>query len=262
MLAQDEYQAARAGLVTASQSRKDATAAASEFCYTVRDVLTFYFGRRYSNQWLAAGWEDNTRIPEKYSELFALANRIVNFFTLNPAKENTTLGVTAAHAQTLVTAMQTTDQGYSDAQAFSFIKRDIRDAKFTAMQKRLRNLCRELAQHFEDLDPRWLWFGFNMPGAPTTPAVPENLVAAPLSGARLQLSCDPSVGATSYRFYAQRPILDPVPLPVGTSYEPLLITDPLTPGQEYLVYVTASNEGAESALSEPVTVTAVAAAAA
>jgi hypothetical protein len=262
LIAQEEYQAARSALVTASQARKDAHSNAWDFCSTVRDVLIFFFGRHFNNSWLDAGWEDSLRIPDKYSQLYMLVNGLVSFFTLNPTKENAALGVTAAHAQTLATAMQSTNQGYLDAQAFSFIKRDIRDAKAAAMRKRLSSLCKELSMHLDDLDPRWLWFGFNMPGAPTTPAVPENLVAAPLSGARLQLSCDPSVGATSYRFYAQRPILDPVPLPVGTSYEPLLITDPLTVGQEYLVYVTASNEGAESPLSTPVTVTAVAAAAA
>lgn len=262
ILAQDEYQAARAALVTASQARKDAHSVAWDFCSTTRDVLIYYFGRQFNNSWLAAGWEDSLSIPDKFSELYLLVNRLNNFFALNPTKENAALGVTAALAQAAAVGMQSTNQGYLDAQAFSFTKRDIRDGDAAAMRKRLSGLCKELSMRLEDLDPRWLWFGFNMPGAPTVPAVPQNLVAAALAGARLQLSCDPSVGATSYRFFAQRPILDPVPVPVGTSTEPLLVTEPLVAGQEYLIYVSATNYGAESQLSTPVPVTAVLAAAA
>ncbi len=262
ILAQDEYQIARASLVTLSTARKDAVAATYDFCFTVRDLLTFYFGRQYSNLWLAAGWIDGTAVPQNYDELYMLVNRISNYFTANPAKENPAVGVTAAHAQTLAIAMQSSDTAYLDGEVSSMTKRNVRDEKLAAMRKRLSGLCKELSQRFDDLDPRWRWFGFNLPGAATVPEVPQEVVAFALSGARLQISCDPSVGATSYRFFVQRPILDPVPMPVGTSTEPLLITDPLTIGQAYLVYVSATNDGAESLLSTPVTVTAVAAVAA
>ena len=256
ILSQDEYQAARAQLVSLSTARKDAFAATRDFCFTVRDLLTFYFGRQYNNQWLAAGWLDTLEVPPGYDEVYMLVNRIINFFTANPAKENTALGVTAAHAQTLAIGMQSSDDGYLAGEVSSMTKRNLRDDKSTAMRKRLSGLCKELSQRFEDLDPRWRRFGFNLPGAPTVPEVPQEVIASALSGARIQISCDPSIGATSYRFYVQRPILDPVPTPVGTSTEPLLITDPLTPGQEYLVYVSATNDGAESQLSTAVTVTA------
>lgn len=262
ILSEDEYQAARSSLVVLSTARKTAVVNSREFCFTVRDLLTFYFGRHFDNQWLAAGWIDTLEVPSNYDELYMLVNRIINFFTANPAKENTALGVTAAHAQTLATAMQSSDNAYLAGEVASMTKRDIRNAKATAMRKRLSGLCKELSQRFEDLDPRWRRFGFNLPGAPTVPEVPQEVIASAISGARLQISCDPSVGATSYRFYVQRPILDPVPTPVGTSTEPLLITDPLVAGQEYLVYVSATNDGAESQLSTAVTVTAVAAAAA
>ncbi len=79
------------------------------------------------------------------------------------------------------------------------------------------------------------------------------LVEVPL--ARFQIACDPSPNATLYRFYYQRPILDPEPIFAGHAAEPLFVTESLTAGQQYLVYVSATNEGAESELSEPVSAT-------
>ena len=86
----------------------------------------------------------------------------------------------------------------------------------------------------------------------TVPAVPGDVVVMALPGARLQIACDPSPGATSYRFYTQRLIVDPEPVLAGGARGPLFVTAPLVPGAEYLIYVGAVNEGAESSLSEPV----------
>ena len=100
-------------------------------------------------------------------------------------------------------------------------------------------------------------FGFNMPGAPTTPEVPENVVVTPLPGAQLQVVCAPSPNATRYRFYYQRPSVDPAPIFAGGSEDPLFVIEGLTAGQVYQVYVSAANDGAESLLSAPVNATPV-----
>lgn len=84
----------------------------------------------------------------------------------------------------------------------------------------------------------------------------------PLPLARLQIACEASAYATSYRFYLQRPIIDPEPLHVGTASEPLFVTESLEAAQPYIIYISATNEGAESDLSDPVTATPVLAAAA
>lgn len=102
----------------------------------------------------------------------------------------------------------------------------------------------------------------NLPGAPTVPATPRNVVVTPLVGARLQIACDASANATRYRFFYQRPIEDPEPHFAGSANDPLFVTEALEAGQTYLLYVSAANEGAESELSEPVSTTAEQAAAA
>ena len=254
IMAQEEYEAARGALTGLSTARKAAVKAAYDFCFTARDVLAYYCGREWNNGWIAAGWLNSLKIPQGYDDLYTLTFKLVGYFEANPTHANTELGVTAAAAQTLVTALQSANAAYLNAEVDSQQHRNVRDEKVTAMRKRLSGLCKELSQRLDDLDPRWRWFGFNLPGAPTVPEVPQAVAVFALPGARLQITCDPSVGATSYRFYAQRPILDPVPVPVGTSDEPLLVTEPLVAGQEYLVYVSAVNEGAESLLSEAVSV--------
>jgi hypothetical protein len=259
---QEEYEAARGALTELSAARKAALGGAMEYCYTVRDTLTFYLGRHFTNAWIAAGWLDTLEVPRSYDGIYTLCFKLTGYFGANPSQENAALGVTAAAAQAHVVALQSANHNYLNGETASFLRKDTRDETFRAMRKRLSGLCKELSMRLEDLDPRWRWFGFNLPGAPTVPAVPEGVAVFALPGARLQISCDPAAGATRYRFYAQRLIVDPVPVALGTADEPLFISEALVPGQEYRVYVSASNEGAESQLSAPVNVTAVAAAAA
>lgn len=252
MLAEDEYQLSRAQLAASYPGRRAAVKSAQDFCLRARDVLQYFLGRTWTGEWLAAGWNGTLMVPQGMAELLVLTNQLSSYFAAHPEQQCAMLAVTAAEAQARSSAMVSADQAVTDAEVESLTRRNVTNAKWTAARKRLRNLCRELAQHLEDMDPRWLWFGFNMPGAPTTPAVPEAIVVAPQSGARLQVSCEPSPGATNYRFYAQRVGVDPQPVLEGSSTEPLFITGPLVAGAEYLIYLSAVNDGAASVLSAPV----------
>jgi hypothetical protein len=255
MTAQTDYREARSAVVPLSATRRAAVAAAYDFCLKTRDVLYNYLGREFNEAWLAAGWVNTLEIPQSYDELYDLTYTLASYFTAHAAQECEDLSVTAAAAQTVFNTLGAANTAVINAEALSATKRDVRDAKLTAVRKRLSGLCKELSQRLEPLDPRWRQFGFNLPGAATVPAVPENVVVTTLSGALLQIARDPSPNATNYRFYTQRPILDPEPILAGSATEPLFVTEPLTAGQLYLVYVSATNEGAESELSEPVNAT-------
>ena len=78
-----------------------------------------------------------------------------------------------------------------------------------------------------------------------------------LSDGRLQVECDPSSNADYYRFFFQRPIVDPEPIVAGTANDPLFNIAGLIPSQPYLIYVSAVNSGAESELSDGVSGTPV-----
>lgn len=255
MTAQTNFREARSAVVPFQAARRAAVDAAYEFALKTRGVLYNYLGREWSEAWVAAGWASTLEIPQSFDELYDLTYTLVAYFTAHASQENEELGVTEAAAQTAFNNLDSTNRAVNNAEALATTKKDVRDGKQTAARKRLSGLCKELSQRLEPMDPRWRQFGFNMPGAATVPAVPENVVVTTLAGSRLQISCDPSPNATNYRFYTQRPILDPEPILAGSATEPLFVTEALTAGQLYQVYVSATNEGAESELSEPVNAT-------
>jgi len=262
MTAQTDFRAARGAIPALSTARKGAVDAAYVFCQKSRDVLYTYLGRTFTEAWLAAGWVDTLEIPQSFDGLYDLTYTLTAYFTAHGDQENEELGVTSAAAQVAFNSLSATNTAVITAELLAATKRDVRDVALTAVRKRLSGLCKELSQRLEPLDPRWRAFGFNMPGAATVPAVPEQVVVTPLPLARLQIACDPSPNATSYRFYTQRLIVDPEPILAGSSAEPLFVTEPLSEGQVYQVYVSATNEGAESELTEPVNATPALAAAA
>lgn len=262
LIAQGEYRGARSAIVPLSAARKAAVAAAYLFCSTARDVLLFYLGREFNEAWVAAGFLDSLEIPQSFDGLYDLALALETYFTNHAAQENPTLNVTAERAAEVAADMNSANTAVINAEAFAGTKRDVRDQKLAAARKRLSDLCKELTMRLGPLDQRWRQFGFNMPGAATVPAVPVDVVVTPLAGGSLQIACAPSANATRYRFYTQRAIVDPEPIFAGSSTEPLFVTDPLTAGTVYQVYVSAINDGAESELSDPVNATPVLAAAA
>jgi hypothetical protein len=248
------------GLYATLRSQRDL---AYSFCFTARDLLRVYCGRDWCEAWLATGFvDDSLAVPRSYAELRELLMALNNYFILNPTHENAAVGITAAIANTRVVALQSAHEAINFRWALVETKFQARNAAVTALRKRLSGLCKELSQRFEDMDPRWLEFGFNMPGAPTTPEVPEDVVVTTLPAARLQVVCAPAPNATRYRFYYQRPIVDPAPIFAGGAEDPLFVIEGLTAGQVYQVYVSAANDGAESQLSEPVNATPLLAAAA
>ncbi len=191
---------------------------------------------------------------QSFDGLYDLIYTLTAYFTAHPTQECEDLGVTSAAAQAAYNALVSTNTVAINAEALALTKKDVCDAALTTARKRLSGLCEELSQRLGPLDPCWRQFGFNMPGAATVLALPEQVAVVPQPGARLQISCDPSPNATSYRFYVQRPIVDPEPILAGSA------TEPLVAAQVYQVYVSAINEGAESELSLPVNATPVLAA--
>ena len=248
--AQTVFQTASGALTALNAALESAKSNAFGFCVNARDVLKFYFGRTYNPAWRAAGFINRIAVPQSEAGLHDLLESLQAYFTANPTHQNPELEVTAANAATLLADMNTARAAIDTQKNTSDAKRIDRDARKTTMQKRLSGLCKELVQRFDALDPRWRDFGFNLPGAPSVPSAPKNVVALPTIPGQLQVTCGRSTNATGYRFYYQRPIVDPEPISAGSATDPLFIISGLTPGQTYLVYASATNAGGESELSE------------
>lgn len=262
LLAQSQYKAEAKELSDLFEAMSQARQAARAFCLKAKSVLEFHLGPGHNSAWESAGFLNSVKVPSQEAGLAALAPALQAYFGDHENHENADLGVTAGEAETHANALSSSRQNLNARINTATSKKQNRDAKVMALRKRLRGLCKELAERLGPLDSRWREFGLNLPGAPSVPRVPQNVVVTPLAGARLQIGCDASPNATRYRFFYQRPIEDAEPTFAGNSMEPLFITDALEPGQTYLVFVSAVNDSAESELSAPVSVTAAQAAAA
>lgn len=245
-----------------STALKAARTAAYDFGRAARNVLENYLGTQHSEAWRPTGFIQNLEVPRKESGLVTLVTALRAYFLAHTAQENPALNVTALQAETLLANLTTTRQAFDALKGGCRTDRVDRDAKAYAMRRRLSGLVNELKQAISPLDPRWLDFGLNQPGAASVPKAPLEVVATPTLPGQLQVTCDPSVTATGYRFYYQRPIVDPEPILAGGATDPLFVITGLTPGQSYAVYVSATNAGGESELSEPVTAVVILAAAA
>lgn len=251
---QTAHRVARSTMAPLYKARRAAVKSAYDFCLTARDVIQFHLGREWNGLWIAAGWEHGKlSIPQGYDALYDLTLTLIGYLAARPGQEVPSLHVTSVWAQAVHNELSVAQRAVIDAEADAMVKRNACDVAWTAARRRLCDLNKELSMRLGPLDARWLLFGFNMPGAAEAPRVPEEVVVTPLVGARFQVRCAPVPRATRYRYYVQRPVLDPVPVPVGGTAEPLFVTPALEPGTEYLVYVSAANQGAESGLSAPVT---------
>jgi hypothetical protein len=260
--AQLVYKTTKSQLQPLSAALRAAREQAYQFCFSARDLLKVYCGRDYNQGWLAIGFNNTLEVPRDYAGLRALLAALQNYFGDNQAQENAAINITAVKAEETLNSLQSAHNQVVSKKGQITSKRQLRDLKVEALRRRLSGLCKELSQRLGPLDSRWREFGFNLPGAPTVPATPRNVVVTALAGARLQVACDACGNATRYRFFYQRPIEDPEPHFAGTANDPLFVTEPLEVGQTYLIYVSAVNEGAESELSEPVSAVTVQAAAA
>ena len=180
--AQKEYRAARSAIAPLSAARKAAVNAAYEFAFKTRDMLENFLGREWSELWIETGWVSNLIIPQGFDDLYELSESLVDYFTANPARQNEELDITIEAVTDIWNDLRTTNQAVLNAEALSLAKKDVRDAKKKAARKRLNGLCKELSQRLDDMDPRWRNFGFNLPGAPTVPEIPEDVVITPLPG--------------------------------------------------------------------------------
>ncbi len=147
---------------------------------TCLGTLKSVFGQKWNSQWNAVGFTDNSlEVPDhplvKLQQLRA-------FYAANPAREVANVNGTACTA----VACEAAAQAISDAQTVSHQSnvdagkaKAALEAGLAAGRNRLSGLRDELNQLLADDDPRWLAFGFELPGKSRAPDVPQHLVATP-----------------------------------------------------------------------------------
>ena len=201
---------------------------------------------------MAAGFHNSLAVANNDPFLSTLLGALQTFFANHEDWEDPAHQITAAQAQAVNSALTNARGAVNAGKLACSTTKAARDAALEAMQVRLRGLCAELKQAIGNYDSRWLAFGLKVPGASSTPAIPQNIAVNNATSGQLQVTCDASPNATRYRCYLQRPMVDPLPVLAGSSPAPLVLLTNLPPGQLYQVYMTAVDDNAESGLSTPV----------
>jgi len=177
MTKEEQYQAARSAKKPLSTEVRVQDSNTKAFILLARDVLVPHLGGQYNEAWLQTGFPNNSlQVPGTRPARQALLAKLRDYFTANPTKENAALNVTATRAGALFTALSDARSALHAKQTEIGQKKVLRDAAVAKLEDRMRGLIGELEQLLDPLDPRWLAFGLNMPGAPETPDPVESLL--------------------------------------------------------------------------------------
>ena len=226
------------------------------FATIARDILKPILGPEYHDGWDATGFAGGSlAISMKYEDLLPLMEAMVAYFTAHPTLEVASRGVTAAQAQTLLDDMKSAFNAVTAQETSMDILLNDRNAKFDTLRGKLVQLVDELSYLIDPLDPRWKAFGFNMPGAPETPDVPEGLSVVLVGPTAAACKWGASSRAEYYRVWMKIHGTEGDPIAMGSPADLDFTLESLPSNTEVDISVSAVNGGGESALSEPITVT-------
>jgi hypothetical protein len=172
------------------------------------NILKPRLGNQWNSAWQAAGFPGaSLAIP---ANPLPLLQQLRAYFAQNPAQAAPQLqpiAVTAAACGAAVQAISDASEASNQSNTDAGAAQKNYEAGMDAARARLSGLRAELEQLLADSDPRWLAFGFDMPGHPDTPEVPANLTLTPgAPGSRMVFAnWDDARRADSYRVTVSGP---------------------------------------------------------
>ncbi|MDB6029506.1 MAG: hypothetical protein JWM68_5729 [Verrucomicrobiales bacterium] len=218
-----------------------------------RDLMKPVLGGEYSQAFDVLGLIGSLMIPSKTQDLLVILAAFKAFFTDHPELEDASRNITAAQCQVLydqlLAAQNTVNVQVAEVQT----SKETRDVAADKLRKRLRGLVEEMGQFLDPLDSRWLAFGLKKPGAQETPDVVEGLIAVLIGPGTSALKWKAPARAEYYRVYKRVIGVDAEPVAVGSPADLDFTLENLPANSTVEVYVSAVNNGGESALSEKVT---------
>ncbi len=232
----------------------DAINESQKFIRTVRDFLKTVFGNDASDLWTVVGFPSSSiEIPDLPEDLKRILLAMVSHLTANPSLELGTV-VTAARAQAMHDALQAAQHALMSQEADVETLMNARDQKYEILRKRISDVYQELRMELDPLDPRWLKFGFNMPGADETPEMPTGLLATLIGPTAVALKWEAAERAAYYRVYKKVTGVDQDYVAVGSPADLDFTIENLPAGATVEIQITAVNTGGESSRTEAVTV--------
>jgi hypothetical protein len=255
MDAENQYNTALGAKVTTAAALVTADNATRTFIKTTSKILSINLGDSYSDAWEPVGFPDNSlAVPSTQDKRLSLMAGIQGFLAENSDYEVLTNKIVfhAAKAGELRTNLMAARQAVNNADELIGEKKVTRDTAETALRQRLRATINELGELLSDMDPRWAWFGLNMPGAESTPEPVTGLVVTHGLSGELKYTYGGGVRGTRFRVWIKI-------LTVDTDFHAVLTvnvhtaTVPGLPvGKTVEAYVTAANDAGEGIASNTV----------
>jgi hypothetical protein len=248
-LARDNHTAAKQELTVRREVQNGFADSAYAWVVLGRDVLKRTLGNSHSVRWEDVGLKNSLSVPRAPERLMGVLLSMKAYFAANPTLEVPALNVTSADAG-LMAADLLANRNAVNAQ-LTVVKtlQIVRDAKAALLRLRLTGGIRELSRVLTPLDPRWLAFGFNMPGAKEVPPAPQNVVAVLMGLTAMSLKWGASARAEYYRVWKKVEGVDTEFVAVGNPADLDFTLEGLQAGQTVKIAISAVNNGGESVKS-------------
>ncbi|MDB6028565.1 MAG: hypothetical protein JWM68_4788, partial [Verrucomicrobiales bacterium] len=215
-----------------------------------RDILKPVFGYSYSNVWTLLGYNDSLGVTDRPEDQQVLLQALRTYYMNHPTFEVPLLNLTAAYTETVIQTLTTAQTAVAAQEGAVEATRNVRDEKANQLRTRFSMLNDELSQLMGPLDPRWLTFGLNMPGADETPDKVEGVQVTIIGPTAAAVKWGASARAQYYRIYKRVIGVDADYVAVGSPADLDFTIENLPAGSMVDVIVTAVNNGGEGARSE------------
>jgi hypothetical protein len=220
-----------------------------------RDSFIPMFGYVYSDAWTVLGYRNSLEAPDKVAVQTAMMEALRAFYTNHPELQLPTASLSAEGTGDLLEVLMEAQSAVASQQSVMRVARNERDLRAKQMRTRVVALVQELKQLIGPMDPRWLNFGLNRPGALEVPEPPTNLQVEMAGNSSAALRWNRGARSSHYRVYVKVHGVDAQYLHVASPADQDCMLENLRAGASHEVVIRAVNATGESRASEVLTFT-------
>lgn len=220
-----------------------------------RDTYKSRLGKEHGPGWIITGWEESFEVSRKANRVLPHMQTLQTLMETDPGFETPTLNVTAAEFDMLHTKLSNALVAVNEQNTVVGNLKAARNQSRRKLDRLLRGLFQELRNFLTPLDERWKTYGFNIPGAPSTPEVPTNVTAVLIGPNAVSVKWARSERADHYRVSMRVIGVHPEMVSAGLPADLDFTLVGLPANSQIEIAVSAINAGGESVKSELVKVT-------
>jgi hypothetical protein len=224
------------------------------FLTFARDTFKPVLGYEYNQRWDVVGIVGSLWIPRMESLVLPMLQMFHQWLASHPENEFPLLDITAARALELFTALRNARTAVNEQESITSGLLRERNEKATKLKRRIRGTINELAQLIDPLDPRWIAFGLNKPGAEKTPEKVEAVTVQIVSPNAANVEWKTPARARYFHVYRRVEGVDVDFVRIGSPTDPDFMMEDVSPGAVMEICLAAVNSGGEGRWSEVVRV--------